>query len=108
MGFTEDELAIIGIYRQDSRKKTIEQITASAPHVEDPEMLKLMGWTAADLEVASDREFSKALEQLPDYSGEPGVVITVGSIKELKELINRMSDDEMISITLDTPERVTK
>lgn len=57
--FSPEEIAIMGMYRTDCKEHLLADLTAAAPHVEDPDAAACVSSILGKLADISDREFEK-------------------------------------------------
>lgn len=66
MGFTVEEINLMGVYDTSDRGRLLAGIRESLPHLLEPELKELAQGVIGRLEAMTDREFA-ALILAPDY-----------------------------------------
>lgn len=63
--FTQEEIAIMAMYRTDSKEHLLADLTEAAPHIDDPQMTSLVSEVLQKLQTVTDADFQQ-MDFMPD------------------------------------------
>lgn len=63
--FLQEEIAIMAMYRTDSKEHLLSDLTEAAPHIDDLQMASLVSGILKKLQIVTDADFQQ-MEFMPD------------------------------------------